>query len=77
MGDYLSDAFRANVRTAMRLQGLTYEALAERLGVHPVQVGKQLLVLRNGRPQGYRLSTVEKYAAALGVDPVALLRKPS
>jgi transcriptional regulator with XRE-family HTH domain len=67
----LYNAFVANVNAALIQKGWSRKQLAAAMGVTPGAVTQQL----NGY-SSVGLEVVEKYAAALGKKPEALLRTP-
>jgi DNA-binding XRE family transcriptional regulator len=58
-----------NIRTQRERQGLTQEGLANRAGIHLVEVGRAERGVRD-----MRVSTVAKLAHGLGVPAMELLR---
>jgi transcriptional regulator with XRE-family HTH domain len=58
-----------NIRAERKRVGITQEALAERAGMHPVEVGRAERGLRD-----LRVSTVAKLAQGLDVPACRLLR---
>ncbi|MGB7686231.1 MAG: helix-turn-helix transcriptional regulator [Solirubrobacterales bacterium] len=58
----------ANIRRYRKAQGLTQEALAERCGVHPVELARAERGVRD-----MRVSTVTKIATGLGIPAGELL----
>jgi transcriptional regulator with XRE-family HTH domain len=58
-----------NIRTERKRVGITQEALAERAGMHPVEVGRAERGVRD-----LRVSTVVKLARGLGIPACVLLR---
>lgn len=58
-----------NIRAIRKQADLTQEALAERAGMHMVEIGRTERGLRD-----MRVSTVAKIAAGLGVPACELLR---
>lgn len=67
----LNARFAVNVRRMRRQQGISQEELADRCGLHRTYVGSVERGERN-----VTLSTVTRFAAALGVDAPELLRDP-
>jgi transcriptional regulator with XRE-family HTH domain len=68
----LQRAVGANLRDYRRARDLSQEAFAQLLGLHRTYVG--------GLERGERnltLKAVERIAAKIDVDPLALLRKPA
>jgi transcriptional regulator with XRE-family HTH domain len=64
----LQHTFGNNIRVVRKEHGLSQEAFAHRLGIHPTYLG--------GLERGERnvtLRTIERLATQLGVDPVELL----
>jgi len=59
----------ANIRAQRKRLGLTQESLAERAGMHPVEVGRAERGVRD-----LRVSTVAKLGRALDVPAMELLR---
>ncbi len=57
-----------NIRLNRERLGITQETLADRCGMHPVEVGRAERGLRD-----MRLSTVVKLAHGLGIPPGELL----
>lgn len=66
----LAHRFRRNVLAELRRQRRSQGWLAATMGVHPTTVSH---TLTNPRHIGITLGTVERYAAALEVDPTDLL----
>lgn len=69
----LSDNFRANVRRCRVALGLTQAELASRAGVSPPYIS----ILESGNEHDFRLCTLERFAEALAVSPLALLSDPA
>ena len=67
----LAERFRENVKRVLDEQGISRTLLAERLGCSGAHVTQML----KSDFEGVRLDTLQKWAAALEVDPVELLRK--
>lgn len=65
----LAQIFGANVRRLRQGRGLTIEALADEVGLAYTYVGQ----IERGR-RNPTLGIVERFAAALGVDALELLR---
>lgn len=65
----LAQAFGINVRRLRKERGLSQEALADEVGLAPTYVGQLERGLRNPT-----LEVVERFAHALGADPLELLR---
>lgn len=62
----------ANIRAIRKQRGVSQEQLADALGVHRTYMG--------GVERGERnltLRSLERLAERMGVDPVALLQRPS
>lgn len=68
----LSTTFRRNVRHEMDRRRMSPFELGKMLGKDPTIVRVQI-IQRDGSGTGVTLSTVERYAQALGVSPLALL----
>lgn len=64
----LSQAFGINVRRLRQERGLSQEAFADEVGLAVTYVGQIERGLRNPT-----LDVVERFAVALGVDPLVLL----
>lgn len=67
----LAEAFGINVRRLRKERGLSQEAFADEVGLAVTYVGQIERGLRNPT-----LGVVERSALVLGVDPLALLRRP-
>ena len=70
MTDPLNDVFRANVEAARRLRRLSQAELCERMGVHKTTYRMQI---QNPRGIGVTLTTLARYADALGIDAAVLV----
>ncbi|MFZ0962158.1 MAG: helix-turn-helix transcriptional regulator [Terriglobia bacterium] len=68
----LRSIFARNLRKSRLNKSLSQERLAELAGLHRTYVSSVERCERN-----ITLETVERFAAALGVDPIDLLRKTS
>ena len=66
----LRSLFAQNLRKCRVSKGLSQEKLAELAGLHRTYVSSVERCERN-----ITLETVERFAAALGTDPIDLLRK--
>lgn len=67
----LQQILGANVRRFRTSRGMSQEKFAEFLGVHRTYVG----AIERGE-KNLSLRSIERLAAGLGVDPIALLQTP-
>jgi len=65
----LAQVFGTNVRGRRQARGLSQEALADLVGLAPTYVGQ----IERGR-RNPTLAVVERFAAALEIEPLDLLR---
>ena len=72
MPDGLPQIAATNIRRLRVASGLSQEGLADECGLHRTYVG----AIERGE-RNITLRTLERIAAALGVEPAALLRKQS
>lgn len=63
------DIVGANIRAQRKARGLTQEGLADRAGMHMVEIGRAERGVRD-----LRVSSVAKIGRALEVPPMELLR---